>query len=79
MQENSCGPSKQMVLIYLAKNNNNDIIQRVSDEDEIKECEFCSSLYPCMDFVVDFLILRFRGQQNLTFIFRREGKYEKKN
>jgi hypothetical protein len=30
-----------------------------------------------MDLEVDFLKLRFSGQQNLTLIFGREGKYEK--
>jgi hypothetical protein len=67
-----------MALTILANNNKNESIQGVSDEDKSKGREFCNRLCLCMELEVDFLKRNIRGQQNLTLIFGREGKYEKK-
>jgi len=48
VQAGSCGCSKYTMLTYLAKNNNNESIQRVSDENKRKECEFCNNLCHCI-------------------------------
>jgi hypothetical protein len=52
------------MLIYLAKNNNNESIQIVSVEDKRKECEFCNNLCLWMELEGTFLKRSVRGQQN---------------
>jgi len=39
VQADSCGSSKYRMLTYLAKNNNNESIKTVSNEENRKECE----------------------------------------
>jgi hypothetical protein len=44
VKASSCGSNKYSMLTYLYKNNNIESLQRVSDEDKRKECEFCNTL-----------------------------------
>jgi hypothetical protein len=44
VQVGSCGSSKYTMLTYLDKNNSNEFIQTVSDEDKRKERNFCNTL-----------------------------------
>jgi hypothetical protein len=79
----NCCASKQLwilqikVLTYLSKNNSNESISRVTDEDKRKECDFCNPLCQCTGVGRKVLIRCVRGKQNPTHIFGRESKYEK--
>ena len=59
------------MLTYLATNNNNESIQRVSDEDKRPECEYRNTLCVCMELGDKFLKRNIRGQQNPTLIVGR--------
>ena len=61
----------------LVKNNNNESVQTVSDEDTRKECDFCNTICQCIGFGRQVLKRCVRGQQNPTLHVVREGKYEK--
>jgi hypothetical protein len=50
------------MLIYLAKNNNNESIQTVSVEDKRKECEFCNNL--CQRMELEGFKTKCQGKKN---------------
>ena len=64
---------------YLAKNNNTESMEKVSDEVKRKECEFYNILCLYMELEDKFLKWSFMGRQNSTPIFVREVKFEKWN
>jgi hypothetical protein len=77
-QESDLTNLTNKVLNCLAKRNKNECIQVVSDEDKKKDCEFCCSLYLCVELELYFIKTIVGWQQNLTLIFGRESKYEMK-
>jgi len=71
LQAGSCGSNKWKMSTYLAKNNNIESMEKVSDEDKRKECEFYNILCLNMELEDKFLKWSFMGRQNSTLIFVR--------
>ena len=65
-----------MMLIYIAKNNNIERIETVSDEAKSKEYDFCNILCRCMELENNVPKRSVRGQQNPNLIVGREVKFE---